>query len=150
MTATGGRFPGGRFAQKSDGAQPLFDGRLSRFNRRSYQKADRSLTFDKLDSVYGSGNRSRDNQPNHLRIRQKVPEVIGEAWIRMCPAGVYEWGPVEPVEPAQPVQPTETDQPGQRQIQISPTNCIQCGAITAKGGRLTPPEGGSGPEYTQM
>ena len=24
----------------------------------------------------------------------------------------------------------------------------QCGAITAKGGQLTPPEGGSGPEYT--
>jgi electron-transferring-flavoprotein dehydrogenase len=24
---------------------------------------------------------------------------------------------------------------------------VQCGAITAKGGRLTPPEGGSGPEY---
>ena len=24
----------------------------------------------------------------------------------------------------------------------------QCGAISAKGGRLTPPEGGSGPEYT--
>ena len=29
-----------------------------------------------------------------------------------------------------------------------PSNCVQCGAITAKGGRLTPPEGGSGPEYT--
>ena len=28
-----------------------------------------------------------------------------------------------------------------------PSNCVQCGAITAKGGRLTPPEGGSGPEY---
>jgi electron-transferring-flavoprotein dehydrogenase len=24
---------------------------------------------------------------------------------------------------------------------------VQCGAITAKGGRLTPPEGGAGPEY---
>ena len=26
--------------------------------------------------------------------------------------------------------------------------CVQCGAVTAKGGRLTPSEGGSGPEYT--
>jgi len=25
---------------------------------------------------------------------------------------------------------------------------VQCGAITAKGGRLTPPEGGDGPLYT--
>ena len=30
---------------------------------------------------------------------------------------------------------------------MNPSNCVQCGAITAKGGRLTPPEGGSGPEY---
>jgi electron-transferring-flavoprotein dehydrogenase len=33
-------------------------------------------------------------------------------------------------------------------VEITPSNCVQCGAITAKGGRLTPPEGGSGPEYT--
>ena len=31
---------------------------------------------------------------------------------------------------------------------VTPSNCVQCGAISAKGGRLTPPEGGSGPEYT--
>ena len=30
-------------------------------------------------------------------------------------------------------------------MQVTPSNCVQCGAITAKGGRLTPPEGGSGP-----
>jgi len=34
------------------------------------------------------------------------------------------------------------------QLTTTPSNCVQCGAITAKGGRLTPPEGGSGPEYT--
>ena len=34
------------------------------------------------------------------------------------------------------------------EVQLSPSNCVQCGAIGAKGGRLTPPEGGSGPEYT--
>ena len=34
------------------------------------------------------------------------------------------------------------------QLTATPSNCVQCGAITAKGGRLTPPEGGSGPEYT--
>ena len=33
-------------------------------------------------------------------------------------------------------------------VRLAPSNCVQCGAITAKGGRLTPPEGGSGPEYT--
>ena len=33
-------------------------------------------------------------------------------------------------------------------VNLAPSICVQCGAITAKGGRLTPPEGGSGPEYT--
>ncbi|MDX6504658.1 MAG: electron-transferring-flavoprotein dehydrogenase, partial [Gaiellaceae bacterium] len=37
---------------------------------------------------------------------------------------------------------------GQVEVRVAPSNCVQCGAITAKGGRLTPPEGGSGPEYT--
>jgi electron-transferring-flavoprotein dehydrogenase len=50
----------------------------------------------------------------------------------MCPAEVYEWG---------------TDAAGKRVLVVNATNCVQCGAITAKGGRLTPPEGGSGPEY---
>jgi electron-transferring-flavoprotein dehydrogenase len=30
---------------------------------------------------------------------------------------------------------------------VNASNCVQCGAITAKGGRLTPPEGGEGPNY---
>jgi electron-transferring-flavoprotein dehydrogenase len=34
-------------------------------------------------------------------------------------------------------------------LNITPSNCVQCGAITAKGGRLTPPEGGDGPNYQQ-
>ena len=52
----------------------------------------------------------------------------------MCPAQVYEVG--------------ADDGDGLVTVQIAPSNCVQCGAITAKGGRLTPPEGGSGPEYT--
>jgi electron-transferring-flavoprotein dehydrogenase len=35
------------------------------------------------------------------------------------------------------------------EVEVTPSNCVQCGAITAKGGRLTPPDGGSGPEYKQ-
>ena len=35
------------------------------------------------------------------------------------------------------------------ELEITPSNCVQCGAITAKGGRLTPPEGGDGPNYQQ-
>ena len=56
--------------------------------------------------------------------------------MNMCPAAVYEI-----------VEGSETGD-GQVRVQMAPSNCVQCGAITAKGGRLTPPEGGSGPEYT--
>jgi electron-transferring-flavoprotein dehydrogenase len=42
----------------------------------------------------------------------------------------------------------EADGGGTVEVKLTPSNCVQCGAITARGGRLTPPEGGSGPEYT--
>ena len=42
----------------------------------------------------------------------------------------------------------QADDDGTVLVELAPSNCVQCGAITAKGGRLTPPEGGSGPEYT--
>jgi len=127
MTATRGAFPGGRFGAERDAARPVAP------RPRAYPKPDGRLTFDKLSSVYASGNRTRDTQPNHIVLRTDVPEEIGTAWINMCPAGVYEW---------------ITDEAGKRQLRVNPPNCVQCGAITAKGGRLTPPEGGSGPEYT--
>jgi len=101
---------------------------------RLYPAADGRLTFDKLSSVFASGNRTRDDQPNHIRIRTRVPRELAELWVRMCPAQVYEVG--------------EEDGNGTVEVRLAPSNCVQCGAITAKGGRLTPPEGGSGPEYT--
>jgi hypothetical protein len=36
---------------------------------------------------------------------------------------------------------------GEVDVIVNYTNCVQCGAITAKGGRLTVPEGGDGPLY---
>jgi electron-transferring-flavoprotein dehydrogenase len=92
------------------------------------------LTFDKLSSVFLSGNRTRDDQPNHVRVATRVPAELAELWSRMCPAQVYEAGAM--------------GDDGLVELELSPSNCVQCGAITAKGGRLTPPEGGSGPEYT--
>jgi len=34
-------------------------------------------------------------------------------------------------------------------VHVTASNCVQCGAITAKGGRLTLPEGGDGPLYQE-
>jgi electron-transferring-flavoprotein dehydrogenase len=128
MDLTRGAFPGGTFRTRRDADAEL------RVEARDYPEPDGSLTFDKLSSVFLSGNRSRDDQPNHIRIRQRVPMEVAEAWVAMCPAAVYELG--------------EPSGDGMVEVKLTPSNCVQCGAITAKGGRLTPPEGGSGPEYS--
>jgi electron-transferring-flavoprotein dehydrogenase len=127
-TTSFGKFPPRDFKLEPDAEHEL----LTTNRARSYPAPDGKLTFDKLSSVFASGNRTRDDQPNHLRVQQSVPREVAEMWAHMCPAQVYEVG--------------EGD--GEVTVEITPSNCVQCGAITAKGGRLTPPEGGSGPEYT--
>jgi electron-transferring-flavoprotein dehydrogenase len=123
MTASRGAFPPGNVH-----AEPDTDQELIRTDRAaSYPKADGKLTFDKLSSVFLSGNQTRDDAPNHIRVQREVPQELAELWTSMCPAAVYEV-----VENG---------------VEVTPSNCVQCGAITAKGGRLTPPEGGAGPEY---
>jgi electron-transferring-flavoprotein dehydrogenase len=92
--------------------------------------------------VFASGNATRDDAPNHIRIQRKVPLEVAQTWVSMCPAQVYEI-PEEELEAAR-----NGHGDGTVDVQVVPSNCVQCGAITAKGGRLTPPEGGSGPEYT--
>jgi electron-transferring-flavoprotein dehydrogenase len=130
MTASKGHFPPKDARLERDTEQSLM--RTSR--AAQYPAPDGRLAFDKLSSVFASGNRTRDDQPNHIRIREHVPRDLAELWEHMCPAQVYEAG--------------ESDGDGTVRVQVTPSNCVQCGAITAKGGRLTPPEGGSGPEYT--
>ena len=126
-----GKVPRGRQQWHRDDAEPLFVGDT----RKAYPKPDGKYTFDKLSSVYISGNATRDDAPNHIRLRRNVPREIAEGWRYMCPAGVYEI-------------PDDAPATGPVDVTVNYTNCVQCGAITAKGGRLTPPEGGDGPLYT--
>jgi electron-transferring-flavoprotein dehydrogenase len=128
MTASFGKFPPGNAKTERDAEQELF--RTDRASR--YPQPDGQLTFDKLSSVFLSGNKTRDDAPNHLKVRTDVPSEIALMWERMCPAQVYE---------------AKTNGDGEQTVEVTPSNCVQCGAISAKGGRLTPPEGGSGPEY---
>ena len=124
----------GRVPHKRVGGERDVDQELIRTDRaKSYPAPDGRLTFDKLSSVYLSGNKTRDDAPNHIRIETRVPRELADMWVRMCPAQVYEIGP---------------EDAGKVQVVVTPSNCVQCGAITAKGGRLTPPEGGAGPEYS--
>jgi electron-transferring-flavoprotein dehydrogenase len=130
MTVSKGRLAIGKLRAEPDAEQPL----LRSDRASSYPAPDGKLTFDKLSSVFLSGNKTRDDQPSHIRIQRSVPREVAQLWVSMCPAQVYELG-------ADAGDGTVT-------VDVAPSNCVQCGAITAKGGRLTPPEGGSGPEYT--
>ena len=141
MTISGGRVPGGHWATHDDATVPLFIG-----PEREYPKPDGKVTFDKLSSVFATGNATRDDAPNHIRIQDKVPLEVALMWQNMCPAQVYEV-PDEELEAARADGNGKLDGKREVKLNITPSNCVQCGAITAKGGRLTPPEGGDGPNY---
>ncbi|HEX7244056.1 MAG TPA: electron-transfer flavoprotein:ubiquinone oxidoreductase [Solirubrobacterales bacterium] len=130
MIATRGRFPGGRWKIERNDEQPMFVGDT----KDGYPPPDGELTFDKLSSVFITGNATRDDAPNHIRVQKRVPREVAETWRWMCPAGVYEI-------------PDDAPESGDVDVIVNYTNCVQCGAITAKGGRLTTPEGGDGPLY---
>jgi len=130
MIATKGRFPGGRWSLHRNDAKPMFIGKT----KDGYPKPDGKYTFDKLSSVFITGNATRDDAPNHIRVQKHVPRELAETWKWMCPAGVYEI-------------PEDAPEEGEVDVIVNYTNCVQCGAITAKGGRLTVPEGGDGPLY---
>ena len=71
-----------------------------------------------------------------MRVQQRVAPDVAELWAQHVPGARCT-----------PSGPTATT--ASSTVDIAPSNCVQCGAISAKGGRLTPPEGGSGPEYWQ-
>jgi len=130
MSISKGRITLGHLRSERDDGQPL----LRTDRAAHYPVPDGKLTFDKLSSVYAAGNKTRDDQPDHIVLERRVPRDVAELWARTCPAHVYALG-------------AEGDD-GLVTVDVSASNCVQCGAISAKGGRLTPPEGGSGPEYT--
>jgi electron-transferring-flavoprotein dehydrogenase len=134
MLVTKGAFPGGHWKVEDNAEVEVEIGKAS----ESYPKADNELTFNKLDSVFLSGNATRDDAPNHVRIQTRVPREVAQTWVSMCPAQVYEI-PESQLES----QDAEVD------VHVTASNCVQCGAITAKGGRLTLPEGGDGPLYQE-
>ena len=134
MTITKGTFPGGKWDYEPDPEIPMADHGAS----RSYPEPDNELTFNKLDSVFLSGNATRDDAPNHVRIQSHVPRELAKTWVNLCPAQVYEI-PEEQLENGA----AEVD------VHVTASNCVQCGAINAKGGRLTMPEGGDGPLYQE-
>jgi electron-transferring-flavoprotein dehydrogenase len=143
---TGGRVPPGHLHTHDDASIDVFIGERD----RKYPKPDGKYTFDKLSSVFATGNATRDDAPNHIRIQENVPLEIALMWQNMCPAAVYEVTEEELERVGAAGNGSRAAAEGEVvEVQVTPSNCVQCGAITAKGGRLTPPEGGDGPNYQQ-
>jgi electron-transferring-flavoprotein dehydrogenase len=131
--ATKGKLPPGKWEWHRNDLREMFVGDTA----KKYPKPDGKYIFDKLSSVFISGNATRDDAPNHIRVQKKVPREVAETWKWMCPAGVYEI----------PDEQEDSSNGEFVDVIVNYTNCVQCGAITAKGGRLTVPEGGDGPLY---
>src|SRR5262249_41747537 len=107
MVITKGRFPNGRWRNHRDADDPGFIGN----KRRKYPKPDGKYTFDKLSSVYVTGNATRDDAPNHIRVQRRVPREVAEAWAYMCPAAVYEL-------------PEDAPADGEVDVIVNYTNCV--------------------------
>ncbi|MDC3039199.1 electron transfer flavoprotein-ubiquinone oxidoreductase [Candidatus Pelagibacter sp.] len=109
-----------------------------------YPKPDNVITFDKTSSVYLTGTNHTDNQPVHLKLKDKDLPIrytldrFDEPAQRYCPAGVYE------------VQ-VENDVP---KFVINSQNCIHCKTCDIKepSQNITwvTPEGSGGPRYGNM
>jgi len=137
----------------------------------AYPKYDGVVTFDRMSSVYLSNTNHEEDQPIHLQLRDPtVPVDINlrlyagpEA--RYCPAGVYEFvdAPPPPRSPDDEDNQYEDDsrsalaiaalRPPKR-LQINAQNCVHCKTCDIKDPRQNihwvPPEGGGGPNYTNM
>ena len=116
----------------------------STMQKIEYPKPDNIITFDKTSSVYLTGTNHTDNQPVHLKLKDKdLPikytlEKYDEPAQRYCPAGVYE------------VQ-FESNIP---KFVINAQNCIHCKTCDIKepSQNITwvTPEGSGGPRYGNM
>lgn len=105
---------------------------------------DGKISFDLSSSLYLANLSHEENQPVHLKltdpdipVRDNLP-VFDEPAQHVCPAGVYE---------------ILSGKNGPR-LQINAANCLHCKACEIKDPAQniiwTPPEGGSGPIYSDM
>jgi electron-transferring-flavoprotein dehydrogenase len=114
------------------------------FSPIAYPKPDGKLTFDKLSSVFVSNTNHEEDQPPHLKVADMALQKASEHDVyagpsqRYCPAGVYEW----------------VEEGGAPKFVINAQNCVHCKTCDIKDPNRNitwvPPEGGGGPNYSNM
>ena len=102
-------------------------------------------TIDRLTGVSLTATAHNEHQPVHLKIidpdvcMTKCTEEYGNPCTKFCPAGVYEVVKAEG---------------GEAKLQINSANCIHCKTCDIKDPyqiiNWVTPEGGSGPNYSEM
>lgn len=110
----------------------------------NYPKPDGLLTFDRLSSVYLTNTFHEENQPPHLKLKNKALAIdvnhqdYASPEVRYCPAAVYEI----------------IEEDSKPHLQINAQNCIHCKTCDIKDPRQNiiwcAPEGGGGPNYSGM
>ena len=118
--------------------------KVTRSSAITYPKPDNLLTFDRLSSVFLANIQHDADQPCHLKLTDpSIPMCtnlprFAEPAQRYCPAAVYEVVMIDK----------------EVKFQINAENCIHCKACDIKDPSQnivwTPPEGGSGPNYSGM
>ncbi len=135
MTITKGAFPGGHWKQEDDAETAMEIGKRRRratrspttsspstSSTRSSSRATRPATTRPTTSGCRPGCRARSPRPGSRCARRRSTR--------------------SPRTSSRTAPPTVD-------VHVTASNCVQCGAITAKGGRLTLPEGGDGPLYQE-
>ncbi len=87
-------------------------------------------SISKTEGVFLSGNKTRDDIPSHLKLKENPPQEAQKFYESLCPAGVYE------------------SKDGK--LIVNAPNCVDCKATDVLGPRWTAREGGAGPNYSKM
>ncbi|MCF6300350.1 MAG: electron transfer flavoprotein-ubiquinone oxidoreductase [Proteobacteria bacterium] len=116
----------------------------NQFKPIEYPRADNEISFDRLSSVFLSSTNHEEDQPCHLQLADKnIPITLNlpkwsEPAQRYCPASVYEI----------------IEENGQQFFRINAQNCLHCKTCDIKDPsqniNWTTPEGGGGPNYSNM
>ncbi len=120
--------------------------RINEVQPLHYAKHDNIITFDKLTSVQLANTAHEEDQPVHIKLKDKtVPIKInlalyGSPEQYYCPAAVFEI-----------LKEADNQKP---YLQINASNCIHCKTCDIKDPTQNidwvPPEGGGGPHYENM